>query len=109
MTQRDLAAAVGVQFQQIQKYEIGANRVSASRLWSIARVQGVEVAYYFEGLDEADLTGQELVPELFKDRTNRDALGLLEISRRLPTEQRTKLIALAKAMADERSRAPSTE
>ncbi len=109
MTQRDLAAAVGVQFQQIQKYEIGANRVSASRLWSIARVQGVEVAYYFEGLDEADLSGQPFGPEVLQEATNRDALGLLEISRRLPAEQRTKLIALAKAMADEKSRTPSAK
>ena len=36
MTQQQLAAEVGIKFQQIQKYETGANRVSASRLWDIA-------------------------------------------------------------------------
>lgn len=51
MTQKQLAAATGVKFQQIQKYENGANRVSASRLWEIAGVLGVPVAHFFEGLD----------------------------------------------------------
>ena len=37
MTQQQLADAVGIKFQQIQKYETGMNRVSASRLWDIAR------------------------------------------------------------------------
>ncbi|MEY8842737.1 helix-turn-helix domain-containing protein, partial [Cribrihabitans sp. XS_ASV171] len=41
MSQADLGDAVGVRFQQVQKYESGANRVSASRLWSIAEVLGV--------------------------------------------------------------------
>lgn len=50
ITQSDLAGAVGIKFQQIQKYETGANRVSASRLWDIANVLNVDVAYFFEGL-----------------------------------------------------------
>jgi len=37
MTQQQLALAVGIRFQQIQKYESGANRISASRLWDLAR------------------------------------------------------------------------
>ncbi|PWR02314.1 hypothetical protein DKT77_12240 [Meridianimarinicoccus roseus] len=48
-TQQHLAERVGIKFQQIQKYETGANRVSASRLWEISRVLGVPVSAFFEG------------------------------------------------------------
>ena len=50
LTQQQLANACGVRFQQIQKYECGANRVSAARLWRIASALDVPVGYFFEGL-----------------------------------------------------------
>lgn len=50
MSQQALAAELGVTFQQVQKYEIGSNRISASRLWTIARLLGVPVEFFFEGL-----------------------------------------------------------
>jgi len=62
MTQSDLAKAAGsLTFQQFQKYESGANRVSASRLLQVAVALGVPVAYFFEGLPGAagpDATGE---------------------------------------------------
>ena len=54
MTQQQLAHRVGVRFQQIQKYETGTNRVSASRLWARADVLGVPVSFFFEGLPAPD-------------------------------------------------------
>ena len=54
MTQKELADQVGVKFQQIQKYEIGVNRVSASKLWMIAETQMVPIAFYFEGLQPSE-------------------------------------------------------
>lgn len=51
MTQETLAKALGLTFQQIQKYEIGANRVSASRLSAIAGILRVPVSFLFDGLD----------------------------------------------------------
>ena len=54
MTQQQLAEKVGIKFQQIQKYETGANRVSASRLWDIADALDVPVHFFFEGLDKVD-------------------------------------------------------
>lgn len=51
MNQRQLGQAVGVGLQQIHKYESGASRVSASRLWHIAAAMGCNVSYFFEGLD----------------------------------------------------------
>jgi ribosome-binding protein aMBF1 (putative translation factor) len=52
LSQSALASQLGVTFQQLQKYENGSNRVSASRLHDIARILGVEVASFFE--DAAD-------------------------------------------------------
>lgn len=50
MTQSDLGNAVGVSFQQIQKYENGTNKISGSRLWEIAEVLGQPISYFFEGI-----------------------------------------------------------
>jgi transcriptional regulator with XRE-family HTH domain len=50
MSQTDLAHACGITFQQIQKYENGANRVSASRLWQFAAILGKPVDWFFDGL-----------------------------------------------------------
>ena len=50
LTQQQLAAIVGVRFQQIQKYECGANRISAARLWRLAEALEVTVGYFYDGL-----------------------------------------------------------
>jgi transcriptional regulator with XRE-family HTH domain len=55
MSQEQLAGAVGVTFQQIQKYERGSNRVSASRLYDVARVLGVSISFFFEDIN-SDVT-----------------------------------------------------
>jgi transcriptional regulator with XRE-family HTH domain len=57
MNQETLATALGLTFQQVQKYEGGANRVSASRLAEMAAVLGVSVAYFFRDLETADDAG----------------------------------------------------
>jgi transcriptional regulator with XRE-family HTH domain len=55
ISQEKLADALGLTFQQVQKYERGANRVSASKLWEIARALKTNVSYFYEGLeDEAE-------------------------------------------------------
>jgi transcriptional regulator with XRE-family HTH domain len=52
MSQDKLSHSLGVTFQQIQKYEKGSNRVSASRLYHLAQVLGVPVQYFYEGLPD---------------------------------------------------------
>jgi transcriptional regulator with XRE-family HTH domain len=52
MTQEKLADALGLTFQQIQKYEKGVNRIGAGRLLEIARVLEVDVTYFFDGLPD---------------------------------------------------------
>ena len=52
MTQTELAHALKVTFQQVQKYERGANRVSASRLWDLSQILHVDVAFFFENMKD---------------------------------------------------------
>jgi transcriptional regulator with XRE-family HTH domain len=51
LTQAELGAAIGVRFQQIQKYECAANKISASRLYELAHKLEVDVGYFFEGFE----------------------------------------------------------
>ena len=53
LSQTDVAAALGISFQQVQKYETGANRVAAGRLWDIANVLEVDLEYFFEGFESS--------------------------------------------------------
>jgi transcriptional regulator with XRE-family HTH domain len=57
ITQAELAKAVGLTFQQIQKYESGANQLVSSRLYEIASVLGVPVSFFFEGLERSERSG----------------------------------------------------
>lgn len=52
MSQTDLGKAIGVSFQQVQKYEKGTNRIAPSRLYAIAKALEHPITYFFEGLDE---------------------------------------------------------
>ncbi len=52
MSQETLADALGISYQQIQKYEVGADRVMASRLWDIAEALEVNIGYFFEGIQK---------------------------------------------------------
>lgn len=99
MTQQQLAEKVGIKFQQIQKYETGANRVSASRLWDIADALDVQVSYFFEGLaTEGDGDAQGSVPaDLMADK---EALDLVRSYYAIPENQRRRLFELARVLSD---------
>ena len=99
MTQQQLAEHVGIKFQQIQKYETGANRVSASRLWDIADALGVQVSFFFEGLEEAaesDIAG-ETPADVMGDK---EALDLVRSYYAIPENQRRRLFELARVLSD---------
>jgi transcriptional regulator with XRE-family HTH domain len=101
MTQQQLAEKVGIKFQQIQKYETGANRVSASRLWDISDALGVPVAFFFEGIEEAQSETKpmsEAVPaDLLGDK---EALDLIRSYYSIPENQRRRLFELARVLSD---------
>ncbi len=99
-TQQQLAEAVGIKFQQIQKYETGMNRVSASRLWDIAHVLGVPVSFFFEGIEaESQLTARagELPGDILTDK---EALDLLRSYYAIPENQRRRLFDLARVLSE---------
>ena len=52
LTQQDVGAALGIRFQQVQKYESAANRMSAAVLWKLANLLDVDVRYFFDGLPQ---------------------------------------------------------
>ncbi|WP_386683318.1 helix-turn-helix domain-containing protein [Loktanella sp. R86503] len=99
-TQQQLAEAVGIKFQQIQKYETGMNRVSASRLWDIARVLGVPVSFFFDGLD-GDAQAAPKAGDLPGDiMTDKEALDLLRSYYAIPENQRRRLFDLARVLSE---------
>ena len=103
MTQQQLAEKVGIKFQQIQKYETGMNRVSASRLWDISEALSVPVSYFFEGMDRADgaegAAQSENAPpgDILSDK---EALELVRSYYAIPENQRRRLFELARVLSD---------
>jgi Predicted transcriptional regulators len=95
LTQQQLAIACGVRFQQIQKYECGANRMSAARLWRLAEALQAPVSYFYEGLD-----GQptEPRPDEAAVLTRKETQELLQAYYALGERPRRRLLELAKAM-----------
>lgn len=94
MTQQQLAEAVGIKFQQIQKYETGMNRVSASRLWDIAQALNVSINYFFD-----DVT-VEVQPAEEAMLTNKETLDLLRTYYAIPETQRKRLFDLARSLGN---------
>jgi len=107
MTQQQLGEAVGIKFQQIQKYETGMNRVSASRLWDIAHALDVDVRFFFEGIEEgvtdsapeeaAKVEGKNMQGDLLADK---EALELVRSYYAIPENQRRRLFDLARVLSD---------
>ena len=102
LSQQILAEQLNVTFQQVQKYERGSNRISASRLFEISRALEVPVSYFFEGL--TDTPGENyaraygrVLEELMAEPNGRDlAEAFLSIRRR---SVRNHLTSLVRAIA----------
>ena len=99
-TQQQLAEAVGIKFQQIQKYETGMNRVSASRLWDIANVLNVSISFFFEGLDESERAPGKSTDLPGDILTDKEALELLRSYYAIPENQRRRLFDLARVLSE---------
>jgi transcriptional regulator with XRE-family HTH domain len=109
MTQQQLGESVGIKFQQIQKYETGMNRVSASRLYEISKALDVPVAFFFEAVDEPANDGEVLdtaTPATAENTeapaanlfTDKEALELVRCYFRLPEEPRKRLFELTRSL-----------
>jgi len=103
LTQQQLAESVGIRFQQIQKYECGANRISASRLFELSEALHVPVQYFYDGLaDEAQspMAGGDLNPDVMSQK---ETIDLIRAYYRLSEGPRRRLLDLAKSLNTELS------
>src|SRR6478736_2744406 len=96
MTQQQLGDIVGIKFQQIQKYETGMNRISASRLWDIAQALDVSISFFFDGFEgeTADAAGGTGVAERGDLLADKEALELVRSYYAIPEAQRRRLFDL---------------
>lgn len=98
LTQDELALAIGVTFQQVQKYERGANRVSASKLFASAQALGVPVASFFKDLEETGVD-PSVLSEFGDFLALKGAADLVRAYRNLSADQRRVLVDMAQVMA----------
>lgn len=96
LTQQQLAGACGVRFQQIQKYECAANRMSAARLWQLSEVLEVPVSYFYEGLAQDSLPDRE--PEPPEPMARRETHDLVQTFYSLSERPRQRLLDLARSL-----------
>lgn len=98
LTQQQLAGTVGVRFQQIQKYECGANRISAARLWQLSEALEVPVGYFYDGLSDRSMkeaAGEAEGGEMF---ARKETLDLVRAYYLLGERPRRRLLDLAKSL-----------
>lgn len=103
MTQQQLGEIVGIKFQQIQKYETGMNRVSASRLWDIAAALDVPINFFFEGIEDSETVEPEFQVESARGDllADKEALELVRSYYSIPEQQRRRLFDLARVLSAE--------
>lgn len=106
ITQEKLGEALGLTFQQVQKYERGSNRISASRLYELARILAVPVTYFYEGVENLDSTAAPILPEAAsapfeaEQLSSRETHDLLRFYYGLPDPQvRRRFLDLLKSIA----------
>ena len=104
LTQQPLAGVCGVRFQQIQKYECGANRISAARLWQLSSALEVPVGYFYDGLTEAerrDVANDANGPDAGEGGgmfARKETLDLVRAYYQLGERPRRRLLDLAKSL-----------
>ena len=107
-SQEELGSAVGITFQQIQKYERGMNRVGSSRLYEFANLLGVNVAYFFEGVETQKKSGGDEMPAFaegaatfeHEEMDNKEVLSLVRAYYGISNPQiRKKMLSLIKSLS----------
>jgi transcriptional regulator with XRE-family HTH domain len=109
MSQEQLGEAIGLTFQQVQKYERGANRIGASRLYQVSRVLDVPPSFFFDDMDPVRAAA---IPGGFAEPPadafdadplrKRDTIELVEAYHAIPdSDVRRRLFELARALAAE--------
>lgn len=104
LSQNDLAAKLGITFQQVQKYEKGQNKVMASRLYNISKILNVDINYFFADLDE-DFTSEKKsqnslkqeqspflyeLPDISQNKLEKDTIRLIKLYSKIKKEETKK-------------------
>lgn len=97
LTQDGLAKKLGISFQQVQKYENGTNRVSSSRLWTMSRVLGLPITYFYDNLDDTH------IPQAANETEERLPDSAIRVARMLnempDSEVKDKIFGLIKVVS----------
>jgi transcriptional regulator with XRE-family HTH domain len=104
ISQERLAESIGLTFQQVQKYERAANRVSASKLWEMSRALSTSISYFYEGLgDVSETPGSNLPRESMQDfLLTPEGIELAAVFPKIAKGRiRRKILDLVRAMAGE--------
>ncbi len=98
LTQKELARQLGLSFQQVQKYEIGANRISASKMWQLCEVLDITPGYFFEGLGGKRRAKGGGGPQ--NGRSGRQVIDLNQAFKQIEdTRVRRQVVQLVKSLA----------
>jgi transcriptional regulator with XRE-family HTH domain len=114
LSQEALAKAVGITFQQVQKYEKGANAMNANRLFEFGQFMHVPVSYFFEGLDQAAQESGEMAVGMAEEAdkfdhghkgvSDRESLEMMKAFKRIKEQVvRKRLSDLVRAIAENRT------
>lgn len=110
LSQDAIGSAIGITFQQVQKYERGINRMGSSRLYEFSRLMGVPVSYFFEDFSEAELSNSnvkmgfaENTPPGFEAEqlSSRETLEMMRAYYRISDPNvRKRVLELIRSLAD---------
>lgn len=109
MSQEAVGSAIGVTFQQVQKYERGINRMGASRLFDFSKVLSIPISYFFEGYQAEGEAGRTPVAGMAEDSsgfehevsTSRELLELTRAFHNITDPQvRKRVLELVKSLTD---------
>lgn len=106
MSQESLGGALGVTFQQVQKYERGVNRIGASRLYAVSQVLQVPVGFFFEGLETpgaaTGMSDGDQEPLMYDFIQSTDGVSLASAFSKIKDPKvRRRVIELIRALSDE--------
>lgn len=97
MSQRELAEILGISYQQLQKYETGANRMSVGRLWDIAQVLEVPIAHFFAGINGPFEDSDEMRATVLSEK---EGIELIRAYAEIHDKRRRVLLDLARILSD---------
>jgi transcriptional regulator with XRE-family HTH domain len=102
MSQERLGDLLGLTFQQVQKYEKGVNRIGAGRLFEIARILGVPIDFFYDGVGASTENAAEAAPPVMEFVSSGEGLQLsLAFMKIKDPKVRKRVLDLVKSLAED--------